>query len=367
VEFPNELRDEDSASEDDSRTLHEQEERRLFYVAMTRARDTLHISASQGKGKTDKTPPGYMRELLGNRSLQSWLSPRPSRGSQTALDIFAGVSPAHGEPSRTQEWLDLPATENLERRLSASAVDTYERCGLQFKLERDWKLARKPAAAMLYGAAIHRVLRTYYDAIRLGRPKTDEELLTQFRADIAAAGIEEEYQHELYEKQGLEQLQEFLTAARAGVVPEVLHTEEWFEIQVGETVVAGRIDRIDRCADGSVRVIDYKTGRGRDQKNADESLQLSIYAMAAQKKWNYQVESVVFHNLQENVAVSTTRSEGQLQEARLRIEKAAHGIADGVFKPKLGFHCSFCAYRNLCPAQEKRIPTVAVSAGKRAR
>ena len=365
VEFPNELRDEDSASEDESRTLHEQEERRLFYVAMTRARDSLHISATQGKGKIDKTPPGYMRELLGNRSLQSWLSPRPSRGSQTSLDMFAGASPVYGEPSRTQEWLDLPATENLEMRLSASAVDTYERCGLQFKLERDWKLARKPAAAMLYGAAIHRVLRTYYDAIRLGRPKTDKELLVQFRVDIAAAGIEEEYQHELYEKQGLEQLQEFLTAARVGVAPEVLHTEEWFDIRVGDIVVAGRIDRIDRCADGSVRVIDYKTGRARDQKNADESLQLSIYAMAAQNKWNYEVEALVFHNLQENVAVTTTRSPGQLQEACGRIESAARGIADGIFKPKTGFHCSFCAYRNLCPAQEKRIPIVALSAGKR--
>jgi len=366
VEFPNELRDEDSASEDDSRTLHEQEERRLFYVAMTRARDSLHISAGQGKGKKDNTPPGYMRELLGNRSLQSWLSPRPSRGSQAPLDMFAGVSPAYSEPSRTQEWLDLPATENLESRLSASAVDTYERCGLQFKLERDWKLARKPAAAMLYGAAVHRVLRTYYDAIQLGRPKTDEELLAQFRDDIAAAGIEEQYQHELYEKQGLEQLQEFLTAARSGVVPDVLHTEEWFDIRVGETVVAGRIDRIDRCADGSVRVIDYKTGRARDQKNADESLQLSIYAMAAQRKWNYRVEALAFHNLQENVAVTTTRNEGQLQEACMRIEKAARGIADGIFKPKTGFHCSFCAYRSLCPAQEKRIPMIAMSAGKRA-
>jgi DNA helicase-2/ATP-dependent DNA helicase PcrA len=365
VEFPNELRDEDSASDDDSRTLHEHEERRLFYVAMTRARDSLHVSAGEGKGKKDKTPPGYMRELLGDRSLQPWLVPRPSRGSQTKLEMFAGASAAYGEPSRTQEWLDLPATRNLEMRLSASAVDTYERCGLQFKLERDWKLARKPAAAMQYGAAVHRVLRTYYDSVREGRPKTDDELLALFCADITAAGIEEQYQHELYEKQGIEQLKEFLAAARSGTAPEVLHTEEWFDMRVGEIVVAGRIDRIDRCADGSVKVIDYKTGRARDQKNADESLQLSIYAMAAQRKWNYRVEAVVFHNLEKNVAVSTTRSAAQLQAACEKIEAAAQGIAEGIFKPKTGFHCSFCAYHSLCPAQEKRIPRVAVGAGKR--
>jgi RecB family exonuclease len=185
-----------------------------------------------------------------------------------------------------------------------------------------------------------------------------------FCANIAEAGIEEEYQHDLYRDQGVAQLKEFLAAARSATVPDVLHTEEWFDIRVGDTVVAGRIDRIDRGPDGRVKVIDYKTGRARDQESADESLQLSIYAMAAQQKWNYQVESLVFHNLEENIPVATTRSEGQLQEARARIEAAARGIAEGIFKAKTGFHCSFCAYRNLCPAKEKRIPLIAVEAGK---
>ncbi|HEY6764209.1 MAG TPA: ATP-dependent DNA helicase [Candidatus Sulfotelmatobacter sp.] len=365
VEFPNDLRDEDSASEDDDKTLHDQEERRLFYVAMTRARDSLHIYAHQGRGKKDKTPAGYMRDLLLDNTLQPWLTLRQPRGSQASLDIFAAASPTYPGASRIEEWLDLSTAENLSARLSASAVDTYERCGLQFKLERDWRLATKPAAAMQYGAAIHRVLSTYYDSVRLGRPKTDEELLALFCGDFAAAGIEEEYQHELYEKQGIEQLKEFLASARSAAAPNVLHTEEPFDIHVGEMVVTGRIDRVDRCPDGSVKIIDYKTGRARDQENADASLQLSIYAMAAAQKWNYRVETLVFHNLQANVEVATTRDSLQLKQACERMEKAAQGIAAGQFEARIGFHCSFCAYRNLCPAREKRIPTGAVEAGKR--
>ncbi len=156
---------------------------------------------------------------------------------------------------------------------------------MQFKLERDWRISAKPAAAMQYGAAIHRVLKTYFDSVRLGRPKTDEELIELFRLDLASAKIQEPYQHELYENQGLQQLRDFLTVARSIPASQVLHTEQSFEIKVGDTTVVGRIDRIDQLSDGTVAIIDYKTGKARDQESADESLQLSLYAIAAKEKW----------------------------------------------------------------------------------
>jgi superfamily I DNA/RNA helicase len=172
VEFPNDLRDPDSAGEGDPKTLHNQDERRLFYVAMTRARDTLHIYGKQGTGKKDPTPPGPIRELLLENSLRTFLVRRSTISSP--IDLFAEDSLGYPGPSRLAEWLKLTATEGLQRQLSASAVDTYERCPLRFKLERDWRLAIKPAAAMQYGASIHRVLRTYYDSLRAGRPRSEQ-------------------------------------------------------------------------------------------------------------------------------------------------------------------------------------------------
>jgi DNA helicase II / ATP-dependent DNA helicase PcrA len=356
VAFPRELRDPDSVTEADDQTLHKEEERRLFYVAMTRARDSLHIYSKQGKGKLNKNPDGYMRELIEDKSLAPWLTAVPARGTQTSLDIFAEVSLAYPAESQTNLWFELPVLAGLHTRLSASAVDTYERCGLQFKLDRDWRLSARPAAAMQYGASIHRILKTYFDSVNLGRAKTDDELIDLFRLDLAEARILETYQHELYEQQGLTQLREFLAAARSLPSPQVLHTEQSFEIRVGPTSVVGRIDRIDRRPDGSVAIVDYKTGKARDQESADESLQLSLYAMAAQEKWGYAVGALIFYNLEENVAVSTTRTEIQLLGARSRVEAAAQGIADGLFKAKPGMHCNFCAYRSLCPEKEKRIP-----------
>jgi DNA helicase-2/ATP-dependent DNA helicase PcrA len=358
VEFPQQLRDPDSATADDDKTLYDQEERRLFYVAMTRAKDSLHIYGKQGIGR-DKTPAGLMRELIGNPGLQPWLRSRSALPSQPELiEIAAAADEAHPEGSRLAEWLALPAIDGLGARLSASAVETYETCPLQFKFEREWKLARQVHAAMQYGAAMHRVLHTFYDSARLGRTKSDDELIQLFRDDPGMSAIQDNYQRDLYLKQGLEQLRDFLAGTRSAPAPEVLHTEEWFDVQIDRTKVAGRIDRMDRRADGSVAIVDYKTGKARSQEDADESLQLSIYAMAAHEKWGYDVGELVFHNLEGNVPISSRRTDFQLEGARERVLAVARGIADGNFEPNVDFHCTFCAFRGLCPAREKRVPSL---------
>jgi len=189
VEFPRELRDPDSVAQQDDKLLHEQEERRLFYVAMTRARDSLTMYARQGKGK-DPSPPGFLRDLFKDATLRRYLRQRPPRGFQT--DLFAAASsPAL---TGTAQWLDLPPASDLSAKLSASAVQTYETCPLQFKLEREWKIPGEVPAAMQYGAAIHRVLRAYYDSVRFQRPMPENALIELLRADLAEAGIQDCYQ-----------------------------------------------------------------------------------------------------------------------------------------------------------------------------
>ncbi|MGA9509982.1 MAG: ATP-dependent DNA helicase [Candidatus Sulfotelmatobacter sp.] len=364
VEFPRELRDPDSAVGGDDKTLHDQEERRLFYVAMTRARDSLHMYGKQGIGR-DKTPAGFLRELIGNPGLQRWLRARAALPSQPELiEIAAAADSAQNEGSRLPAWLELPAIDGLDARLSASAIETYETCPLQFKFEREWKLSRQLHAAMQYGAAMHRVLRTYYDSVRLRRTKPDDELLRQFSDDLLSTAIQDDYQRDLYLEQGLDQLKEFLAGTRAATLPEVLHTEEWFDVEIAGTKLTGRIDRMDRAPDGSVVIIDYKTGKARSQEDADESLQLSIYAMAAGLKWGYRVSQLVFHNLEGNIPIISKRTDFQLEQARERVLAVVRGIADGNFKPKPDFYCNFCAFRGLCPAREKRAPNVSLNAGK---
>jgi superfamily I DNA/RNA helicase/RecB family exonuclease len=353
IEFPRELHDPGSIAQDDDKELCRQEERRLFYVAMTRARDSLTIYAKQGSGK-DPSPPGFLRDLLKDHSLLGrWLVPGQPRGFQT--DMFAESAGAAGM-TRVSQWLSLPPASDLSAKLSASTIQTYETCPLQFKLEREWKIPGEVPAAMQYGGVIHRVLLAFYDSIRQDRQIPDSDVIQLFRDELAAANIEDHYQHDLYCEQGILQLQDFLDAFRRNPVPKVLHTEEYFDVKLGELKVVGRIDRIDEVPGGGVVITDYKTGKAQSQEDSDESLQLSIYALAARDKWGYRADRLVLYNLEGNSAVVTRRSEIQLGEARGRVMQVAENIAAGKFDPKPGFYCRFCAYRNLCPATEKRLP-----------
>jgi len=352
LEFPRELHDPGSIAQDDDKELCRQEERRLFYVAMTRACDSLTIYAKQGVGK-DPSPPGFLRDLLKDSSLLGrWLLPGQPRGFQT--DMFAEAS-GPAARSRSSEWLNLPPVSDLSAKLSASAIQTYETCPLQFKLEREWKIPGEVPAAMQNGAVMHRVLLAFYNSVRAQRPMADDAVLQFFRDELAAAGIQDHYQHDLYLEQGVLQLQDFLAAFRRSPVPKVLHTEEFFDVKVGDIKVVGRIDRIDQVAGGDVVITDYKTGKAQSQEDSDESLQLSIYALAAREKWGYLADRLVLYNLEGNSPVVTRRNDFQLGEARSRVTQVAENIAAGKFDPKPGFYCRFCAYRNLCPATEKRL------------
>ena len=102
----------------------------------------------------------------------------------------------------------------------------------------------------------------------------------------------------MYVNEGREQLSRLLRSELAKPMGTVQKTEAWFRFEVGGTVVRGRMDRIDGLQGNEVAIVDYKTGKPMDQKAADDSLQLSIYAMAS-RRMGKEPAKLVLVNLQE--------------------------------------------------------------------
>ncbi len=349
-EFPLELRDVRALGAGDSKQLQAEEERRLFYVAMTRARDSLSICAKPtGKGNA---PGVFVRELIGDKTVRDALATREARPYR--LTLAAGT--AEVAASSAAAWMALePRPELLQEPLSASAIETYNTCPLKFKIQRDWRLPEEPVAAMQFGSVMHGVLRNYYEAQRTGRPQGDDEVIAVFRTLLEQAKIADPDQRRLYDAQGIRELREFLALRRAAPPVDVLATEKTFRIEIGGAPVVGRMDRIDRLEGDRVAIVDYKTGAPKDQEGADKSLQLSIYALAAERALKLAPERLVLYNLENNQAVETRRTKAELLDAENTVRDVADRIAAGDFVPDPGFHCKRCSYRELCPATEQRL------------
>ncbi|MDR3746558.1 MAG: ATP-dependent DNA helicase [Acidobacteriota bacterium] len=355
VEFPRELRNFAAADDDDAKKPHGEEQRRLFYVAMTRAEDELYLSGKAGKDKKQPAPPSiYLRELVDcattalRGAVQNTLLPLP-----VIPAIHASAEPL----PNISHWVQLPprATNGVPK-LSASAIDHYDRCPLAYKLRYDWNIPERASAALQYGNAMHQALKAYFDGVKAGRAQDEATVVACFLDEFGKASIVEDEQRRRYEQDGREQLVRFLRSPLAQPRGEILENEKQFTVVIGGTKVRGRIDRLERTEDGQMRIIDYKTGAAKTEEDADKSMQLSIYALAA-KSEKLHAASLVFVNLRDNTLAETSRTEEQLRSAESKVIDVARRIADGEFEPKPGRACRNCSYHSICPAQEMVIST----------
>ena len=352
-EFPAELR-KGLVPESDDKQIHRQEERRLFYVAMTRARESLTICARPGKGRRHPRPQGFVRELMDNTDGQYW---QQGCAGPFAVDLAAAEAAMANQG--VGAWMLLPPPDPPRiATLSATAIEYYETCPLKFRIDRDWRIPGQIAAAMHYGNAVHTVLKDYFESLRAGRPKSEEEVAQCLTECLRTMHFDDPYQRELYQRDGGQQLREFVRLCRAQAPNDVIGTERTFEITLGGVPVRGRVDRMDRIEGSRVAVVDYKTGTPRSEKDARDSLQLSIYAIAAREHWGLEPERLVFYNLRDNTEVVATRNEEDLAQAREQVKEVAARITEGHFEPKPGFHCRRCRYWSICPATEERLYTI---------
>src|SRR5881394_1142484 len=122
------------------------------------------------------------RERAEAKEIKGQVTVRAARPVQLGIGIEEEIAP----------WLAMSASAHSLNKLSASAVEQYDRCPLQFKLARIWNLPAELPAAVQYGAAIHTALKDYYDALMQGRPRSEEQLLALFWTKFEEYSIPEE-------------------------------------------------------------------------------------------------------------------------------------------------------------------------------
>jgi DNA helicase-2/ATP-dependent DNA helicase PcrA len=364
-EFPDQLMKEELPEGD----FHIQEERRLFYVALTRAEDRLTVTTvTDKKGKIST----FIEDILMESALKKkdvlQIAPKTKRGEEkvaagdasgsagkAAAMLFQEAGPAKIF-SPIADWAEVfhPAPgEPL--KLSASAVDNYRKCPQQYLFARLWSLKEGPRAVLSFGNVMHTTVKNFLEYLKKGVKLPFEEVQQIFETEWTSAGFEDEYQEAEYKKDGIEQLKVF-HAAMLREAPQVLEQEKAFELPLEhDVVVSGRIDQINSLGRKDVEIVDYKTGKPKKDADAKKDLQLSIYALATKEIFELNPVRLVFHYLQNNLVQVTTRDGQQLEEAQKVIQETAADIRAGEFPAKPGFFCRSCAYKPICPAHEETL------------
>ena len=347
--------------------FHIQEERRLFYVALTRAEHRLTITTlTEKKGKV----PTFVEDIVMDPRVKQkdvlQIAPKvavPKDGAATnaaseraEASLFQDSDAPPKIFARVARWAEKfhpPSPEPL--KLSASAVGNYRNCPQRYLFSYLWSLKEGPRATLTFGSVMHTTVKRFIEQLRKGVKLSFEEVARIFETEWSSAGFEDEYQEAEYKKDGLEQLRAF----HAGMIaspPQVREQEKGFELPLeNNVIIAGRIDQINSLGRNDVEIVDYKTGKPRKDADARKDMQLSLYALAAQEILELHPVRLVFHYLQNNQVQVTTRDAKQLDEAQKIVQEAAADIRAGEFPPKPGFICRGCAYKPICPAHEEAL------------
>ncbi|MBI1737992.1 MAG: PD-(D/E)XK nuclease family protein, partial [Acidobacteria bacterium] len=282
--------------------------------------------------------------------------PTETHDAAEAGQLFGAADPDSRAYSRIAQWAEAfhPAAA-VPLKLSATSVEGYNSCPQKFLFDNVWGLRGGPRAATTFGSVMHTTVRIVVKEWKENKRLLPwDEVETIFRREWRSAGYEDDYQEKEYQREGLEQLRAF----HASALPQpedVLGQEKTFELPMdGDVVVTGRMDQVNRLGPREAEIVDYKTGRPKDEKAARNSLQLSIYALAARDVLELDPVRLTFYNLMTNLPVCSARDAKQLKKAEDKVQEVAANIRAGEFGANPGFVCRYCEYRAVCPAHENR-------------
>jgi DNA helicase-2/ATP-dependent DNA helicase PcrA len=356
------------------------EERRLCYVAMTRARDELVLThaADYGGARARRVSP-FVLEALDLPAAAG--VPGAGARTTTPLERLATFEAAAAPRSAPEG----PITEPLS--LSFYQIDDYLTCPLKYKYAHVLRVPLAPHHAIVYGAALHKAVQLFHHQHAKGRVMSEAELDEVFASAWSNEGFISRDHEEARLVAGRAALRRFRAAQLEpdAVIP--TYVEREFSFMLGGDRVRGRWDRVDvvpveagsvpadrpdvgQVADvvsptlgmlgpERVTITDYKSSDVRDpakaRQRARDSLQLQIYAMGYEAMTGRLPDAIALHFLESGLIGKVDVDPKRLAKARDKIALAAAGMRARDYAPKPDYlACTYCAFRDICPASVAR-------------
>lgn len=313
------------------------EERRLAYVAMTRAKEQLILTSSEqyGDNRTKSKLSPFVVEALGLVD-----PPHPKQ-----QDIETVITQASKEEAERKPLHYAPGT-----KFAVSALEAYQQCPQRYKYQYVLKIKTPASAAANFGTSIHRTLQLWFEAKNRGESADLDDL---YEASWLPGGYFSKEQEQQRYHEGLEKLRTYL--ASQADLPSPLYLEHTFQTKRQDgTCISGKVDRVDLLPNGSVRVVDYKTSeRAPQAKELLDHLPLYAYteALTAQGQT---VEEVELQYVMAGETLRTNVANLHKEAIYEGIERTIQAIQESALyndypaKPDR-ILCGYCDYREVCP------------------
>ncbi|MCX6784473.1 MAG: UvrD-helicase domain-containing protein [Candidatus Komeilibacteria bacterium] len=332
--------------------IHLQEERRLFYVAMTRAKKGIFFTSAQDYGGARKKKISQFLQDLG------FAEPVSEKSEELLL---ANNFKANKTKSTPQIWKTL-----LPQKFSYTQIKDFQNCPRTYYYRYIVRLPLPGAPALSFGNTIHTTLQNFFEEIKkrssfnqnslfgATAPQTVagasglvslDELLALYAKNWQDDWYETKAMKEEYKKKGKAILKDFYYNEINQQV-KVLYLEKMFNIKVGEYSLTGKIDRVDEVGGNQLRVVDYKTGKPKAKLESDDKKQLLIYQLALRDILPAsKIAELLYYYLEEGGSlVPVIGTDKELDKLREEIIGVIQEIRDFDFPEFLKNHakCRYC-------------------------
>ncbi len=245
----------------------------------------------------------------------------------------------------------LPRRGDGRLSLSASDLTLYLTCPLKYKFARVFGIPQEPTINQRFGILMHNVLERFHKE----PPEPGEELRTLnrlFEAGWRRTGFGSSDDELQYRDRGREALRLYWERERVSE-SEPVWLERKFDFKVADHHVRGRVDRVDRLADGDYELIDYKTGERKTEEDLDSDLQLALYRLAAREAWDIEAAYASYDYVLDAEKIPAPTRPDDAERVQRTVVTVGEGVLSQDFEPRPSPGvCGWCDYRLICPAAE---------------